>query len=186
MSATSAPYGFIPAKHTSGRGEPSVRTIAAAYGTKISKFQPVKLVTGGGIEAAAANEDILGVFAGVEYIQADGRPVVTTEWPTSGVSGATGIKAYVWETPGTQFTVQCDGSLAATSVGDQADISNATANGAGMSQATLSSTLKGAGNQGQFRIVELDGSQDNAWGDTYTKVIVEIARQQFIANKVAI
>lgn len=183
MSSTSAPYGFIP---ITDAYTARPYKITASYATKISKYQPVVLDTAGVIQAGAAASDLLGVFQGVEYTDANGKPTFVTEWPTGGVTGATNITAWVWDDPRTEYSVQADGSIALTAIGDQADISNATANGAGLSQATLSSTLKGAGVQGQFRIMDFDHAIDNAAGDSYTRVIVKLARHQYVSNKVAI
>jgi hypothetical protein len=186
MSATSAPFGFIPTVNQKGLSAARPYKIAAAYATAIYKYQPVKLVTAGTIEAGAAAEDLLGTLAGVEYTDAEGRRVVNTKWPTGGVSGATDIVAWVWDDPENEFVVQANGSVAQAAIGDQADVVNATDNGNGMSQAMLNATLAGAGLQGQFRIVDFEKSVDNAPGDAFTKVIVKIARHQYVGNKVAI
>lgn len=184
MSATNAPFGFIPAR-LARTARPY--KIAAAYATKISKYQAVTLTTTGTeIRAAAAAEDIIGVLSGVEYVDNQGKPVVATEWPTGGVAGATQIVAWVWDDPETEFIVQADGSVPLSAIGDQTDITNVTANGAGLSQQTVSATLKGVGVQGQFRILDFDRSVDNVAGDAFTKVLVQHARHQYVANKVAV
>jgi hypothetical protein len=66
-------------------------------------------------------------------------------------------------------------------LGDEADLSNTTAgsNVTGLSQCTLSTTLAGAGNTAQMRIIDLAPYSDNAWGDTYTVVRTNIAKYQF-------
>ena len=184
MSATSNPYGFAPTKHPSGQTHARLYTIATGYATAIYKGQPVILNTNGTITAGTAAADILGVFAGCEYVDANGKPTVSNNWPAS--QTATNIKAYVWDDPLTEYSVQADGSVAQTAIGDQCDVSNATANGNGMSQATATSALAGAGSQGQFRIIAIDPAIDNAVGDAYTKIIVAIARHQYVAVKVGI
>lgn len=187
MSAASAPYGFIPVRRRDGgQVNAAPYKIAAAYATAIHKNQVVKLVTAGGVEAAAVNEDVLGVLVGVEYTDSVGRRVVDTKWPSGGVASATDITAWVVDDPDTLYSVQADGAVAETARGDQADLTNAGNNANGMSTSTLNSTLKGAGIQGQFRIEDLDRYVDNAWGDAFTRVLVSIARHQFVANKVAI
>lgn len=186
MSATSAPYGFVPVRHPTGQVRSNPYPIAAAYATQINKGMPVILNTNGTITAGTAAADLLGVFHGVEYTDTTGRRVVSNYWPSGGVTGATNIVAYVNDDPATIYSVQADGSIAATAVGDQADVSNVGNQGSGFSQATLSATLAGAGVQAQFRILDVDRSVDNAWGDSYTKVLVQIARHQFVGNKVAI
>lgn len=185
MSATSAPFGFIPAKHPNGSMvNAAPYRIASGYATDLYKYQPVKLVTAGTIQAGAATEDLIGVFAGVEYTDALGRRVVDTQWPASTV--ATDIVAWVWDDPATIFVVQADGSVPQAGVGAQADITNATANANRMSSSTLNSTLEAAAAQGQFRIIGFDGSVDNAVGDAFTKVLVQIAQHQYRGDKAGI
>jgi hypothetical protein len=85
------------------------------------------------------------------------------------------------------FDIQSDGSIAATAVGDQADFVNpSTGSTHRPVHGTINHTLKGAGVQGQLRIVGLNLDPNNAWGDTYTVVQVQIARHQYVANKTAI
>jgi hypothetical protein len=187
MSATSAPFGFRPAYHSTGLDRDSKYAIAAAYGTQISEGMPVILNTNGTITAGTAAADLLGVFMGCEYIDATGKPNVSNFWPAGQtvLAGTTPV-AWVNDDPNTVYEVQADGSIAQTAIGDQADVTNVAANANGRSQATLASALSGAGVQGQFRIIGFGGALDNAVGDAFTVVQVKIARHQFIANKVAI
>lgn len=184
MSATSNPFGLIPVRQPIGDSRGNAYTIATGYGTQISKYQSVILNTNGTVTAGTAAADLLGVFMGCEYTDATGKRVVSNYWPAS--TTATNIVAWVVDDPATVYLVQADGAVAQTAVGDQADITNATANGNGFSQCTLASSLAGAGVQAQFRIVQIDTSIDNAAGDAFTKVLVQIARHQYVANKVAI
>lgn len=193
MVATSAPFGFKPSWHPSGqiRARALPGGISAAYANSIYSNQPVALTTAGVLnEITGTGVDFVGVFAGVEYTPTGGRPTVSPNWPggTSFVAGS--LVAYYYEDPLIQYMVQADGSLAQTSIGDQANITNFTANALGYSQATLSSSLAGAGSQAQWRIESLvpdpAPSGPNAWGDAYTVVLVSIARHQYISNKVAI
>lgn len=189
MSAVSAPFGFRPVLHPSGTMRPTKYTIAGSYGSAIYNGMPVILATNGTITAGTAAADLLGVFAGCEYIDATGKPNVSPNWPAAqSILAGTEAIAYVYDNPSTLFEVQADGSIAQTAVGDQADMSNATAGSAltGQSQATLSATLAGAGAQAQFRIIGFGKGSDNAPGDAFTVVQVQIARHQYIANKVAI
>jgi hypothetical protein len=79
------------------------------------------------------------------------------------------------------YEIQADGTLAQTSIGDEADLSNTTAgsNVTGLSQCTLSTSLAGAGNSAQMRIIDLAPYTDNAWGDTYVVVRANISEYQF-------
>jgi hypothetical protein len=86
------------------------------------------------------------------------------------------------------YEIQADGSLAQTSVGDEADLSNTTAGSTttGLSQCTLSTTLKGSGNNGQMRIINIAPYPDNQWGDNYTVVQAVITKSQYQAASNAI
>jgi len=197
MSSVAGGTGFTPIQHPSGMLRASVYTIASAYAANIFKGDPVKLVTAGTIQLGTSdgtragtvdNISLIGVFAGCEYVDSSGKPTVSSFWPTG--TTATNIVAYVYDDPLTQYSVKADGSIAATAVGDQADFSGFAAPGGstttGLSACTLSSTLVGAAAQGQFRIIDVDRSADNAWSDSYTKVIVRIAEHQYVAEIAAV
>lgn len=176
MSATAAPYGFIPAEHNTG-GELRPRAwpdgIATGYGTSIWKYDPVIFVTGGVFERAANGGLVDGIFAGCEYDDSTGAHQISARWPAS--TTATNITAYVWTDKNIIYRCQCNGSLAKTAQGDAADMVLANgSNLSGNSKTPLSSTLVGAGNSAQFKIVGRWLSQDNAWGDAYTDVLVII------------
>ena len=191
MSATSAPFGFRPAYNPIGLERAKKYTIASAYNTQIPKGAPVILNTNGTITMGTAAADIVGVFAGCEYVDNVGKPTESSFWPANQV--ATQIVAWVYDDPNEVFEVQSDGSIAQTAVGDQADVSNVAAvtgsaaiGGNVLSAATLSATLAGAAAQAQFRIVGFGQAVDNLPGDAFTVVQVQIARHQFISNKVAV
>jgi hypothetical protein len=194
MSATSAPYGFQPVYHPTGiiRAKALKDGILSTYATNIFQGTPVLIATATGtLQAVTANNvDFIGVFKGVQYTPtANQRPVYQDNWiaGTSYVAGS--LIAYYYEAdPELIFSVQADGSVAQAAIGDQANITNFTAGNTttGLSEATLGSSLVGAGVQGQWRIRDIDPSVGNEWGDAYTKVYVSIARSQYYANKTAI
>lgn len=181
MSATSAPFGLRPAFHPSGldRAQALAGGIASGYATAILKGQPVKYVTAGTINVAAAGDSFVGAFAGVEWTDTTGRRRVSNNWPAS--TAGTDIVAYFYADQNIVYEIQADGSLAQTAIGDAADLSNTTAGSTttGLSQATLSTTLAGAGNSAQMRILDLAPYPDNAWGDNYVIVRANILEYQF-------
>lgn len=189
MSATLAGFGFVPSYHPTGLDRGIQYSIAAAYATPIYKYGMCTLNTNGTVTIAAVAADFLGVFNGAQWTDAQNKPTYSNFWPGT-QTGATNIIAWVWSTPDTVFTVQADGVIAQTAVGDQADATTATiASGStstGISSSTLSSTLVGVGAQGQWKIVGFDLSPNNAIGDAFTVVQVQMARSQNVANKVAI
>jgi hypothetical protein len=181
MSATSAPFGLRPAFHPSGldRAQALANGITSGYAANILKGQPVKYVTGGVINVAAAGDAFVGAFSGVEWTDTTGRRRISNYWPT-GTTG-TEIVAYFYADQNIVYEIQTDGTMAQTAIGDEADLSNTTAGSTttGLSQATLSATLVGAGNSAQMRIIDIAPYPDNAWGDTYVIVRANISEYQF-------
>lgn len=189
MALSASPSGFSLRKHPTGQSRANAYVIASAYATAIGYGDPVSLATDGTIIAGAANADLIGTFAGVQYIDATGKPTFSKNWPAGQV--ATQIVAYVYDDPDNVFEVQ----VAATgtgyvqaAIGDQADMVAGTVNVVtGNSAAALNATLKGAAAQGQFRVVGFgsDGFYD-ATLNPFPTVFVTIARHQFVTSKVAI
>lgn len=184
----SAPFGFRPAYHPTGRDRAKAYQIASGYGTAIYKGDPVILNTNGTIVVGTAAADLLGVFMGVEYVDSNGKPTVSNFWPAStALFSGSEMKAWVLDDPDMVYDVQANGSVAQTAIGDQADVVMAAGNTmTGLSACTLNATLAGAGIQAQFRIVGFNLDPGNAVGDAFTVVQVKIARHQFVANKIAI
>ncbi len=192
MALSNMPFGMRPVRHINGKFVPAPRMIpngiASGYNTSIYFQGPVTLNTSGQLTASAVNTDFYGVFAGTQFVSSlTGLFTPSMYWPanTTYVTGT--MQAFVWDDPGIIYEIQADGSLAQTSVGDQADFSTgAIGSGStttGLSSATISTTLVGSGNSGQLSIRGLAYELNNTWGDAYTIVEVQIARQQFTANK---
>jgi len=183
MSSTNAPFGMRPAFHPSGLDRASALAdgIASAYATAILKGQPVKMDTTGTIVVAAAGDAFLGCFSGVEWTDTTGRRRVSNNWPASTAYQTGSCIAYFYNDPNIVYEIQAAGSLAQTSIGDEADLSNTTAGSTttGLSACTLSTTLAGSGTSAQMRILNLAPYPDNAWGDSYTIVRANIAKYQF-------
>ena len=198
MPSTSAPYGFRAVKHPSGLARANPYVIATGYAANIFSGDPVKLVTATGTIALATTDgarasstatDLLGVFKGVEYTDGTGKRVVSNFWPTG--TAATNVVAWVYDDPATVFEVQGTGTAyVQADIGDQADsvLTNSTTGGSTLTGLSFASTgtVVGAGSQGQFRIVAIAPAIDNAIGDSYVSVQVQMARPQFVAAKVAI
>lgn len=189
MSTVSAPFGFKLRRHPSGQSRAKAYSIAAAYTTAIGKGDAVILNTNGTVTVGAADSDLLGVFAGCEYIDPTGKPCVSPHWP--GTANCTNIVAWVYDDPENEYEVQVGASgsgYVQAVVGDQADLVAGTVNSStGQSAQYLNATLKGAAAQGQFRITGFgpDGMYDATY-NTYPTVLVKIARHQFVAVKTAI
>ena len=187
MSAVSAPFGLRPAYHPSGMDRAREYQISAAYATPIYKNSPVALVSNL-INLATFQADFLGAFDGVVYTDITGKPTVANFWPGA-ISGATNLTAWVWDDPLTVYEIQANGSIAA-SIGRQIDFdSGSIGNGSastGLSAAMAASALVSAGTQAQLRVMDVNQSPANAWGDAFTVLQVTNARHQYVANKVSV
>lgn len=185
MSTVSRPFGLRPAYSPQGVIRPTAYTIASAYGANILQNQPVKLGASGTIEAAAIGDRFIGTFSGVEYTNTQGRRVVDNKW----VSGTTGsdIVAYVTLDPTIVYEIQANGSITVADIGSQADY---TTIGSGSTTTGLSAmmldqaTLTNSGNA-SLRIIGIASGADNAPGDAFTIVQVQIAEHQNVADRVA-
>ena len=190
MSLTASPFGLVLRKSPNATPRANLYTIAAAYATAIGKGDLVSLNTNGTITQSAAAADAIGILAGVEYIDATGKPCLSTNWPAGGVSGATGIKAWVYDDLDNVYAIQVGATGTGydqTVIGAQADIVAAVPNAAsGMSGEYLNATPKAAGVQGQFRVIGFEDGLYDATLNPFPVVLVQLAQHQFAANKVGI
>lgn len=180
MSSTNAPFGLRAAYSPSGVIREMAGTIVTGYTASIYTGQPVKMGTDGTLQAAAAGDAFIGIFAGCQY-QPTGaqRPVISPSWPAN--TGATDIIAYYTMDPYIVYEIQADGTIDQNEVGQQANISNATANnGLGYSTCTMDAATAASGNY-QLRVVGIANGIDNASGDAFTVVQVQIANHQYVA-----
>jgi len=191
MPSTSAPFGLRPAFHPSGldraqalaNGIQAVSTsgnVSAGYATTILKGQPVKMNTAGYIEVAGAGDAFLGAFAGVEWTDSTGRRRVSNYWPANESFQVGSVVAYFYSDPNIVYEIQTDGTVAQSTIGGEADLSNTTAGSTttGLSQATLSNSVAESGTA-QMRIIDIAPYPDNAWGDSFVIVRATIAEYQF-------
>jgi hypothetical protein len=187
MSATSAPFGLRPAFHPSGldRAQALAGGIPSAYNTDILKGQAVLYVAGSGvIEPVNATSDaVSGAFAGVEWTDTTGRRRVSNYWPANTAYQTGSCVAYFYNDPNIVYEIQAAGSVAQTSIGLGANLSNfaAGSNVTGLSQATLNASILSTGVQGQVQILDIAPYPDNDWGDAFTIVRVQVARRQIAA-----
>jgi len=187
MSTTSKPFGVQPAYHPSGVIRPTAFTIRTGYSSNILQNQVVKIIpssTGEGTLAAAAiNDAFIGVFQGVEFTDSPGRRRVSNKWVAS--TTATEIVAYATLDPVIVYNVQANGPLDVDSIGKQYDLVSTTAGDVttGLSQAVLDTGSSAA--NAAFRVIGITPGPDNAWGDNYTIVQVQISEHQMVADKAA-
>lgn len=184
MSATSAPFGLRPAFHPTGldRAQALANVIESGYAANILKGQAVKLTAAAGyIVVASAGDPLFGVFDGVEWTDTTGRRRVSNYWPTGTAYQTGSLIAYVWTDPQVVYEIQATGAIAQTAIGQEFDISNATAGSTttGLSQCTMDTTAASANNSKQLRVVNIAPYPGNDWGDAYTIVRVQIAEHQY-------
>jgi len=195
MSATNAPFGLRPSFFPTGleRAQAITNGITSGYSSNILKGQPVVYGTTanggtlGTIIIAANTGAVTGAFAGVEWTDTTGRRRVSNYWPAS--TSGTKIVAYFYNDLNIVYEIQTDATISQTAIGNEYNFSNIAAGSTttGLSQCTLGvSTAVGNGSQGQMRIVDIAAYPDNAWGDAYVIVRVQLASTQFYGAYTAI
>jgi hypothetical protein len=134
-----------------------------------------------------------GVFAGVEYVDATGKPVVSDTWPVGQtmLAGSRQV-VYVWDDYETVFRAQFAG---APSAGAGGGLTGKLVNFAswgtgstltGLSTASISATVPATGALGQARIVKLWEGADNTASDTYPVYELKLMPRQFVTPIVSV
>jgi len=187
MANVDRPSGLIASRHSAG-GTPQRLggyTIASALAEDIYSGDPVDLTgTGRNIALATAGDDnpIVGIFAGVKYVDANGEQQFRPRWPTGTV--ATEIEALVYDDPLQEFVAQVDdtaglieadvGQLAALVAGAGNDFTGRSA--WQIDQSTLAATVTL-----QVRILGLARQLENDFGQ-FAKARVVIQRHRYGAQ----
>ena len=186
MSAVLAPYGCRPVFHPSGviRQTELLNGVASGLASNIFTQSPVKYdgVTNLGtlILTAAGADTTVGVFAGAEWASA-GRYFVSPYWPSGQTYDATGpMRVYLTDDKAIVYEAQANGSVAATAVGQGANLVGAVSGNAstsGVSTQVLNATLTGA-TAATFIVKDRAPYDYNQWGDAFTELRVAIATYQ--------
>lgn len=192
MSSTSAPFGFRPSYHNSGQMRPKAYTIASTYAANIFSGDPVKLTDNGVVQLGTSDGtrtgtvdgiSLLGIFAGCQYLDANGKPTISPFWP-SGTTG-TEIVAWVYDDPETLFDVQytnpSSGTTVQTAVGEECDWTVASPGGStrtGLSNCQLTAIQA---TSGQFQITGFAYSIFDSITDAYVQVTVRINEHHYKA-----
>ena len=195
MSSTSAPFGFRPSFHNSGQIRPKAYVIASGYGHNIFSGDPVKLTDAGVIQLGTSDGSrsgttdgiaLLGVFAGCQYNDASGRPVVSPFWPAS--ASASNIVAWVYDDPETLFDVQYNNpgtpgtDTVQTAVGEECDW--VVASPGGSTATGLSNTRLGTiqSTSGQFQITGFAYNVNDSLTDAFVTATVRINEHHYKAS----
>lgn len=198
MASTSAPFGFRPSFHNSGQMRPKAYAVASGYATSIFSGDPVKLSTDGTVVLGTSDGTrsgtvdgvkLLGIMAGVEYLDSTGKPTIAPFW-TGSTSVYNGGQATIWvyDDPETLFDVQYanPGTPGTTSmqtaVGEEADWTVASPGGS--TSTGISSTYLTAlqSTSGQFQITGFQGNINDSLTDAYAIVTVRINEHQYKAS----
>ena len=178
-------------------------------GQSFFQFQPVALTASGQLtiaaQAAASTTvgRVYGVFDGVEYTNSDGRRAVAKYASKLTLDASSDILFWIFADPQLVYEIQCNGSVTTAAIGTQYNFDTTTGStvtsgtaigvgGAGFSTTALLATAVATTVQGQVRVVGLGrevaypAGSNNAWGDAYTIVQVQIANNMFAAASVSI
>ena len=187
MSSTSAPFGFRPSYHNSGQMRPKAYVIASGYANNIFSGDPVKLTDNGVIQLGTSDGTrsgttdgitLLGIFAGVQYLDATGKPTISPFWPAS--TTGTNIVAWVYDDPETLYDVQYNNpgtpgtDSVQTAVGEECDW--VVASPGGSTRTGLSNTYLSAiqSSSGQFQITGFAGNINDSLTDAYVVATVRL------------
>lgn len=192
MPNLDAPNGFVPVRHLNGG---TVRytggyTIDSGQASDIFLGDAVILdatPTGDGnnIDVAAAGGEIIGIFAGCQYTAANGDVVWAKQWASGTTTlGGAPAEAFVYVDPQIVFSVQVDGTIANTDIGNFADLVAGAGNALnGISGFELSATT--AGTIAQFQILALADAPDGIFpadiSSANPRVEVQIAESPYRA-----
>ena len=194
----SAPYGLQPINRVDGlpyAGATRLIPIASTYNTPIYNGDIVRVAAGGVVEkstvtvdsiAAAANNTV-GVFVGVQYVNAQGQTVQGQYYP--GNAAATSAVAYVVDDPMAAFKVAVTLSNGAMSTVNQSAVGanfsvvqGTGSNISGDSGVSVYAT-NGQGNAGALPVRVIAVVPDTATSanpPTYREVIVKFNNHQYL------
>lgn len=176
MSTVLKPYGLRPVRSRHGgeiRSQSRRGGIASGYSTAIYLGAPIKLVAAGVFELAAAGEAISAVFAGVLFD--DGGVWQQSNYWRASTTYTKAPQVLYYDVRQYEFAIQADGSITQAGIGQAGDWIAGTANTkSGVSGGQIDATLEAAGTAAQLKVIDLLPIPGNAWGDTYTQVIVAV------------
>lgn len=187
MTNVNRPMGLVPVGHRFG-GIPnrlSAYTIASGLNQDLYSGDPVDMTgTGRNITIATAgdNQPVVGVFAGVRYVDSNGEQQFRPRWPAATV--ATDIEALVYDDPGMIFMAQVDDTagLAEADVGLNANLVAGSGNNfTGRSAWQIDQTGMASTITFQVRILGLARTPGNAYGQ-YAKALCFINRHRLNAQ----
>ena len=137
MANIDAPFGLRPVGEVGSgvqNGGVTLYTIVDNYATSIFKGDHVMSSGGYVIAGTTSGSTNLGVFNGCFYIDPNtAKPTWSNYYSqvnvtaSGSISGSTNIDAYIYDDPRKIFEIQCDGTIAKTDIGKNADTTLGTA-----------------------------------------------------------
>ena len=187
MTATASPFGLRPSYSSSGTLRPEAFTIASGYNTDIFQYQPVAIGVAapndGTLIAAPVGGRFIGVFMGVEWTDSDGRRRFSNKW-TANTAGSEIVAYSMRDQQPTVYEIQSNAALVIADIGKQFDFSAASGN-AIVGISTQSLNVASAAANASLRLLGLAPGPDNAWGDPFVNVRVQISEHQDVADVAA-
>lgn len=157
-------FGLKPVRTLGGTSNFTANeyTIPSGASNAIYQGSLVIMTAAGDIDiAASSSADVVGVFNGCFYTDpTTGKPTHSNYYP--GSIAASDIVAQVYDDPRIVFEVQCDGTLADTAVGANADTTSTTSGSTttGVSSTEISATV--GASTAQLRIIGISKDPDNS------------------------
>jgi hypothetical protein len=163
MANPNASFGFRPWRHAAGGtpGRTREYILSTGYSTALYMGDLVKLDGSGNVNIAAAGDQVIGVFGGVNYIFTDGSVQYRRNW-TASTTEKTGtlIRAIVYDDPMELFVVQSVGTTAAADIGAWVDVDTSVGGSSltGISGQMISAT----GSKATFRVYDVISANRHA------------------------
>lgn len=190
---TNAPNGLRPVRKLDGScwtGQMTTYPVASGYGTAIFTGDPVTLLADGTLGIGVAGAAIVGVFQGINYVDALGNLRFSPNWVAGTTTrGGVSAQAMVIDDPNVVFTIQeTNGAgaagtpLATTDVGLNANFAVGTGNAAtGLSGASLNNTTEADTATLNLKILGLDGYEGNEVG-AFANWLVKINNHRYASG----
>ncbi len=168
MANRDAPNGLSPTRHlTGGVIRANEYRMASGYASNLYRGMLVDLTTTNkNIIAATDGGDVIGVFGGVQYVDAAGDVQFRGRWTASAtVATGTVIRAFVWDDPSILFRIQADADVDAIDIGQFAGVTN-VGSGDNALERSICEVNAGdiTGTEDSFFLYQLLETPDNAYG----------------------
>lgn len=198
MASTSAPFGFRPSFHNSGQIRAKAYQLASGYATSIFSGDPVKLSTDGTVVLGTSDGTrsgtvdgvkLLGIAAGVQYLDSTGKPTISPFWTGSTATYNTeAATIWVYDDPEILFDTQYTNpgtpgtTSVQTAVGEEADWVVASPGGSTSTGISNSQLTALQSTSGQFQITGFQYNINDSLTDAYVIVTVRINEHQYKAS----